>query len=77
MGFVILLIWTLAPHSRRDSGGRYRASIKPFSDTHFWYLSNVTQYVIWLYLYFNLSRPDVVDLLAERGIDVSYEYVRM
>ena len=32
--------------------------------------------VIWLYFRFALSYRDVEDLLAERGIDVSYETVR-
>jgi putative transposase len=31
---------------------------------------------IWLYLRFTLSFRDVEDLLAERGISVSYETVR-
>jgi transposase-like protein len=32
--------------------------------------------MIWLYLRFTLSYRDVEDLLAERGLDVSYETVR-
>jgi transposase-like protein len=32
--------------------------------------------VIWLYLRFTLSYRDVEELLAERGLDVSYETVR-
>jgi len=31
---------------------------------------------VWLYLRFNLSLRDVGDLLAERGLDVSYETLR-
>src|SRR6266566_4412732 len=31
---------------------------------------------IWLYLRFTLSYRDVEDLLAERGLEVSYETVR-
>jgi transposase-like protein len=34
------------------------------------------QHAIWLYLRFALSYRDVEDLLAERGLDVSYETVR-
>src|ERR671939_353204 len=34
------------------------------------------QHAVWLYLRFALSYRDVEDLLAERGIDVSYETVR-
>ena len=36
----------------------------------------VIQHAIWLYLRFSLSYRDVEELLAERGLDVSYETVR-
>jgi hypothetical protein len=36
----------------------------------------VIQQAIWLYFRFPLSFGDVEDMLAERGIDVSYETVR-
>jgi transposase-like protein len=36
----------------------------------------IIQHAIWLYLRFTLSHRDVEDLLAERGLDVSYETVR-
>jgi putative transposase len=36
----------------------------------------IIQQAIWLYLRFTLSFRDVEDLLAERGIMVSYETVR-
>jgi putative transposase len=36
----------------------------------------IIQYAVWLYFRFPLSFRDVEDLLAERGIDVSYETVR-
>jgi putative transposase len=36
----------------------------------------VTQQAIWLYLRFTLSYRDVEELLAERGLDLSYETVR-
>ena len=36
----------------------------------------VIQHAIWLYFRFPLSYRDVEDMLAERGIDVSYETVR-
>src|ERR1700716_306377 len=38
--------------------------------------SKVIQHGVWLYLRFTLSFRDVEDLLAERGIVVSYETVR-
>jgi putative transposase len=37
---------------------------------------SVIQQAVWLYFRFPLSYRDVEDLLAERGIDVSYETVR-
>src|SRR5690242_17967380 len=36
----------------------------------------IIQHAIWLYLRFTLSYRDVEELLAERGLDVSYEAVR-
>jgi DDE domain len=36
----------------------------------------VIQNAVWLYLRFTLSYRDVGDLLAERGLDISYETVR-
>ncbi len=36
----------------------------------------IIQHAIWLYLRFTLSYRDVEDLLAERGLEVSYETVR-
>ena len=36
----------------------------------------VIQHAVWLYFRFTLSYRDVEDLLAERGLAVSYETVR-
>jgi putative transposase len=36
----------------------------------------IIQHAVWLYHRFNLSTRDVEDLLAERGISVSYETIR-
>jgi hypothetical protein len=36
----------------------------------------VIRHAVWLYARFTLSYRDVEDLLAERGLDVSYETVR-
>ena len=36
----------------------------------------IIQHAIWLYLRFTLSYRDVEDLLAERGVEVSYETIR-
>jgi transposase-like protein len=40
------------------------------------FLPVVIQHAAWLYLRFTLSYRDVEELLAERGIDLSYESVR-
>ena len=40
------------------------------------FLPEIIQQAIWLYLRFSLSFRDVEDLLAERGVMVSYETVR-
>jgi putative transposase len=37
----------------------------------------IIQYAVWLYSRFNLSHRDIEDLLAERGITVSYESIRL
>jgi hypothetical protein len=36
----------------------------------------IIQHTVWLYVRFTLSYHDVEDLLAERGLDISYETVR-
>jgi putative transposase len=38
--------------------------------------ADVIQRAVWMYLRFTLSYRDVEDLLAERGIQVSYETIR-
>ena len=38
--------------------------------------SSIIRHAVWLYLRFTHSYRDVEDLLAERGLDVSYETVR-
>lgn len=37
---------------------------------------NIIQHAVWLYCRFTLSLRDAEDLLAERGIEVSYETIR-
>ena len=39
--------------------------------------SDIIQYAVWLYYRFNLSNRDIEDLLAERGINVTYEAIRL
>ena len=36
----------------------------------------IVQHAVWLYVQFTLSYRDVEELLAERGLDVSYETIR-
>ena len=38
---------------------------------------DIISYTVWVYYRFNLSHRDVEDLLAERGITVSYETIRL
>jgi putative transposase len=38
---------------------------------------DIISYAVWLYYRFNLSHRDIDDLLAERGIIVSYETIRL
>jgi putative transposase len=37
---------------------------------------DIIKQAVWLYIRFTMSYRDVEDLLAERGIDVTYETVR-
>jgi putative transposase len=38
---------------------------------------DIISYTVWLYYRFNLSHRDIEDLLAERGITVSHESIRL
>jgi hypothetical protein len=40
------------------------------------FASAIIRHAVWLYVRFTLRFRDVEDLLAERGLDVSYETVR-
>src|SRR3954464_12776799 len=48
----------------------------PVSYTRHRFPPPIIQHAIWLYLRFTLSYRDVEELLAERGLEVSYETVR-
>ncbi|MEO2182104.1 MAG: IS6 family transposase [bacterium] len=37
----------------------------------------IISYAVWFYYRFNLSQGDIEDLLAERGVIVSYETIRL
>jgi len=50
--------------------------MQPISFDRHRFPPEVTRHAVWLYAKFTLSFRDVEDLLAERGLDVSYETVR-
>jgi len=50
--------------------------MQKFSYTRHRFPPEIIQYEVWLYFRFPLSFRDIEDLLAERGIDVTYETVR-
>jgi transposase-like protein len=45
----------------------------PLSYRRHRFSAEIIQHAIWLYLRFTLSYRDVEELLAERGLDFSYE----
>jgi hypothetical protein len=58
------------------AGGSVAKGMKKISYCGYRFPPEIIQQAIWLYLRFTLSLRDVEDLLAERGIMVSYETVR-
>ena len=50
--------------------------MQPISFAYHQFPPDIIQHATWLYLRFMLSYRDVEELLAERGLDVSYETVR-
>ena len=50
--------------------------MKPVSYKRHRFPPEVIRYAVWLYFRFTLSLRDVEELLAERGIEVSYETIR-
>jgi len=54
----------------------YHLRMCTISYRHHRFPPEIIQQAVWLYFRFPLSFRDVEDLLAERGIDVSYETVR-
>jgi hypothetical protein len=59
-----------------DQGGRRRAYETSVLRRAIASRLRIIQHAIWLYLRFALSFRDFEELLAERGIDVSYETIR-
>jgi transposase-like protein len=60
----------------RSSGKRSEGDRLAGDDSGYRLPPEIIQHAIWLYIRFTLSFRDVEDLLAERGIMVSYETVR-
>ena len=50
--------------------------MQPISYKRHRFPPELIQHAVWLYFRFALSLRDVEDLLAERGIEVSYETIR-
>jgi len=50
--------------------------VKPISFKRHRFPADVIRYAVWLYYRFTLSYRDVEELLAQRGIEVSYETIR-
>ena len=51
--------------------------MKPISFARYGFPADTIRQAVWLYLRFTLSFRDVEDLMAQRGIDLSYETIRM
>jgi transposase-like protein len=58
------------------SGGPVAKRMKKISYSGYRFPPEIIQQAIWLYLRFTMSLRDVEDVLAERGIAVSYETIR-
>ena len=65
-----------APGLRRSRWPGSPTRMNKFSYSGYRFPPEIIQQAIWLYLRFTLSLRDVEDLLAERGVAVSYETVR-
>ena len=52
------------------------AGMNPISFKRHRFHPDIIRQAVWLYFRFTMSLRDVEDLLAERGIDVTYETVR-
>ena len=74
MGAVSLTLKGL-PQSRRNPLSGW-IIVKPISFKRHRFPADVIRHAVWLYFRFSLSFRDVEELLAQRGIDVSYETIR-
>ena len=71
MGGIVTLRWACD-----GVGSRVATRTTKISYVGYRFPPEVIHQPIWLYLRFTLSLRDVEDLLAERGVAVSYETVR-
>jgi hypothetical protein len=55
---------------------RYSDPMTSLSYRGYRFPASIIQHAIWLYLRFTLSYRDVEELLAERGLDLSYKTIR-
>lgn len=55
---------------------RMERLVKPISYKRHRFPAEVIRYAVWLYYRFTLSYRDVEELLAQRGVEVSYETIR-
>ena len=65
-----------APLCRLKAIGGVGVFMKPLSFKRHRFPSEVIRHAVWLYFRFSLSLRDVEELMAQRGIDVSYETIR-
>ena len=70
-GGIVTSRWACCP-----TRGRITERMKKISYGGYRFPPEIIHQAIWLYLRFTLSLRDVEDLLAERGVAVSYETVR-
>lgn len=62
--------------SRLGRGAGERAALAPISFKRHRFPADVIRRAVWLYFRFTLSFRDVEEMLAERGIELSYETIR-
>jgi len=55
---------------------RAEAALRPISYKRHRFPPDVIRHAVWLYFRFTLSLRDVEELLAQRGVEVSYETIR-
>ena len=75
-GRLLLAALSRRPGSCGRSGCPLANGMKRISYSGYQFPPAIIRQAIWLYLRFTLSLRDVEDLLAERGITVSYESIR-